>query len=302
MKFGIGTLIAAMALTPLTDEFSKALGFDQTAFFICFARYLPAGVIELLFSVTFNNPIEIPRYDRLGHVFRTGLMMGAMTSLIYALSIVPLARAVGGFLIAPIVASLISVLFYKEKMDKFRLIGALLSFAGAYAILRPEGSLEIGSLMAVFGGSLLGAYLAVTRHMSTCVDEFSTLVVQCFLGAAMVAPFAFWGGIPPISTVNLAYIVALGAVSAICHFLTIAAYSRTDASILVPFFYFNIAFAIPVGFFWFNEIPTHVTFIGLIGIVGGGAVAMLSTATHTGWRKPISAFPRKLLANLSLKT
>ena len=302
MRIGVGILVAAMALTPLTDGFSKALGADQTAFFICFSRYFVAGIIALGISVVFRKSIEIPHHDRIGQVFRTGLMMGAMTALIFALSIVPLAKAVGGFLIAPVVASLISVLLYKEKMDGFRFAGALLSFAGAYVILRPEGSLELGTFMALLGGFLLGAYLAATRRACACGDAFSTLVVQCILGSLMVAPLAFWGGIPSVSVQNLIYIVALGAVSAICHFLTVAAYNRADSSVLAPFFYFNIVFAIPVGYFWFNEVPTQTTLIGLAGITMGGVIAMLSTNAHVNPFTGILAIPWQFVKNFSLKT
>jgi len=302
MRVGIGILVVAMALTPLTDGFSKALGADQTAFFIVFSRYFVAGSIALSISIISRKPIEIPRHDRLGQVLRTGLMMGAMTALIFALSIVPLAKAVGGFLIAPVVASLISVLFYKEKMDGFRFTGAGLSFAGAYLILRPEGSLELGAFMALLGGFLLGAYLAATRRACACGDAFSTLVVQSVLGSIMVAPLAFWNGIPDITVQNLAYIVALGAVSAICHFLTVAAYNRTDASVLAPFFYFNIVFAIPVGYFWFNELPTQTTLIGLAGITLGGVIAMISSTTRVSPFTGILAIPWQFVKNLSLKT
>ncbi len=37
MKVGVGLLIAAMELTPLTDGLSKYLVEDQSTFFICFA-------------------------------------------------------------------------------------------------------------------------------------------------------------------------------------------------------------------------------------------------------------------------
>lgn len=302
MKVGVGILVAAMALTPLTDGFSKALGEDYSAFFVCFSRYCVAGIVALAISVLLKRSIEIPHHDRIGQVFRTGLMMGAMSSLIFALSIVPLAKAVGGFLIAPVVASLISVVLYKEKMDAYRFFGALLSFAGAFVILRPEGSMELGSFMALFGGFLLGAYLAATRRAFACGDAFSTLVVQCILGSIMVAPLAFWGGIPQVSLPNLLNIIALGAVSAVCHFLTVAAYNRADASVLAPFFYFNIVFAVPVGYFWFKEVPTQATLIGLAGITLGGVIAMLSANAHVNPFTGILAIPWQFVKNFSLKT
>ncbi|MHA1129031.1 MAG: DMT family transporter [Alphaproteobacteria bacterium] len=301
MKVGVGYLVAAMALTPLTDGFSKALSSDQSAFFICFSRYFVAGIIALAIAAWLKTPIVIPRHDRLGQVFRTGLMMGAMTSFIYALSLVPLANAVGGFLIAPVVASLISVVFLGEKMDAYRLAGSALCFVGAYIILRPEGSLELGTFMALLGGALLGAYLAATRRASACGGAFSSLVVQCMLGSAMVSPLAFWNGIPSISTQNLIFLISLGAVSAVCHFLTVAAYNRTDASVLSSFFYFNIVFAIPVGYFWFGEVPTSITLLGLAGIALGGVVAMMSVRWHENMFTGILAISRDYVRKIGLK-
>lgn len=301
MKVGVGYLVAAMALTPLTDGFSKALSPDQSAFFICFSRYFVAGVIALAIAAWLKTPIVIPRHDRMGQVFRTGLMMGAMTSLIYALSLVPLANAVGGFLIAPVVASMISVVFLGEKMDTFRFTGSLLSFAGAYIILSPEGSLELGTLMALLGGALLGAYLAATRRASSCGGAFSSLVVQCMLGSAMIAPLAFWNGIPSISLQNLTFILSLGAVSAVCHFLTVAAYNRADASVLSSFFYFNIVFAIPVGYLWFGEIPSSMTLLGLAGIALGGMIAMMSARWRENMFTGILAISRDYVRKFVLK-
>lgn len=302
MRLGVGLLVAAMALTPLTDGFSKSLASDQSAFFVCFARYFVAGLLAIFIAFVFDRPIILPRHDRAGQVFRTGLMMGAMSALIFALSIVPLAKAVGGFLIAPVVASLISVVLYNEKMDGFRCFGALFSFAGAYVILKPEGSLELGTFMALLGGGLLGAYLAATRRAYASGDAFSTLVVQCMLGSMMIAPLAFWNGVPNISAENLLQFLALGVVSAICHFLTVAAYNRADASVLAPFFYFNIVFAIPVGYFWFEELPTVTTLIGLCGITCGGVIAMLSTRSDVNPFTGILAIPWQFVKNLSLKT
>lgn len=149
---------------------------------------------------------------------------------------------------------------------------------------------------------MLGAYLAATRRASTSGDAFSTLVVQCILGSIMIAPLALYAGVPAIPTQDIVYILALGVVSAICHFLTVAAYNRADSSVLAPFFYFNIVFAIPVGFFWFNEVPSPLTLLGLTGIALGGVVAMLSTNAHVNPFTGIFAIPWKFVRNFSLKT
>ncbi len=302
MKSGIGLLILAMALTPLTDGLSKTLTLAQTTFFIVFARYFCAGLVALLVAVLLRRPLVLPRQDHFGQVWRTALMMGAMVAMISALSMVDLAKAVGGFLIAPVVASLVSVVLYRERMDSARAVGAILSFMGAYIILRPEGSLEMGTFLALSGGVMLGFYLAATRHARDSGDAFSTLIVQCLLGAMLVVPLAFLHGLPSLGWGGMGIVLALGVISAACHYLTIAAYSRTDASVLAPFFYFNIVFAIPVGYLWFHEIPTAATLLGLGGITLGGIVAMLSGSRYVFVFTGILALPRIYACKWLLKT
>ncbi len=302
MRAGIGFLVLAMALTPLTDGLSKSLTTGHTAFFIVFARYFSAGVMALVAAVLMRHPVSIPHHDRFGQVWRTALMMGAMVAMISALSMVELAKAVGGFLIAPVVASLLSVVLFRERLDAPRLIGSALSFAGAFVILRPEGSLEFGTFLALTGGTLLGGYLAATRRACDSGDAFSSLIIQCLLGSALIIPLAFFGGFPDMSWGDFGFILSLGIVSAACHFLTIAAYNRADASVLAPFFYFNIVFAIPVGYLWFDEIPSAMTLLGLGGIALGGIIAMLSGSRYVYIFTGILALPRLYARRFLIKT
>ena len=106
-----------MSLTPAVDGIAKGLGESYSPMFIAFLRYLGAGIVALAFAVATRQRLHVPRSDYPGQVFRTALIMGAMTALIAALALVPLANAVGGFLIAPIVSTVLSVVLMGEKID-----------------------------------------------------------------------------------------------------------------------------------------------------------------------------------------
>lgn len=274
LKSGVWLLLLAMSLTPAVDGIAKNLGASYEPMFIAFLRYSGAGILALAFALGCGRPVRIPRSDWPGQVLRTALIMGAMTALIAALALVPLANAVGGFLVAPIVSTALSIALLGEKLTRARLIGSILSIAGAAAIMRPEGSLETGTLLALLGGSLLGCYLATTRAATASADALSTLVVQCLLGALMLAPFAFARGVPQLTLEIPVGMAGLGALSACCHFLTVAAYRRSEASLLSPFLYFNLIAAVLVGFLWFGETPTMISLIGLTGIACGGLLAV----------------------------
>lgn len=275
MQTGVCFLVLAMLLTPAVDGVAKSMAADHSPMMIAFLRYLCAGLIAIAIAAGTGRKISVPRQDRLGQLLRTALIMGAMVSLIAALGMVPMAKAVGGFLIAPIVSGLLGILVWKEDPTPLRLGGSAVSFLGAAILMRPEAGIEPGAIFSLVGGALLGTYLAATRGATTRTDALSTLAVQSLLGSALISPFAFAGGLPDLSASMLTGAVALGGVSAICHFLTVAAYQRAEASVLAPFLYFNLVTAMAVGFFWFGEAPSVASLLGLGAIACGGLLTLV---------------------------
>lgn len=278
MNPGVIFLVMAMLLTPMVDGVAKTLSADYSPMTIAFVRYLSAGLIAVAVARLSGRRIAVARDDRLGQVARTALIMAAMTALIAALGTVPMAKAVGGFLIAPIVSGLLGILVWREAPTLPRLAGSGLSFCGAAILMRPEAGLEAGSLFALAGGALLGAYLAATRGARSQTDALSTLAVQSLLGSAMIAPFALAGGLPALTPALLGGALALGAISALCHFLTVAAYQRADAAQLAPFLYFNLLTAMAAGFFWFGETVSPLGLAGLCAITLGGLTTLIDPA------------------------
>lgn len=278
MNAGVAFLIIAMLLTPAVDGVAKSLSADYSPMMIAFVRYLSAGLIAAAVARASGRRIRIARDDRMGQVVRTALIMGAMTALITALGMVPMAKAVGGFLIAPIVSGVLGIVVWRESPTVPRVAGSVLSCAGAAVLMRPEAGIEIGSVFALTGGALLGTYLAATRGARGQTDALSTLAFQSLLGAGMLAPFAFAGGVPAVTPALLTCAALLGGISATCHFLTVAAYQRVDAAQLAPFLYFNLITAITVGFVWFGETVSGTAMLGLAAIALGGLLTLVDPA------------------------
>lgn len=290
MQTGVVFLVLAMLLTPAVDGMAKTLASDHSPMMIAFLRYFSAGLIALAIAKATGRQIHVPQGDRLGQFARTALIIGAMTALIAALGMVPMAKAVGGFLIAPIVSGLLGILVWGEKPTTERLVGSALAVTGAAILMRPEAGIEAGSLFALLGGALLGTYLAATRGAKTQTDPLSTLAVQCLLGSAMLMPFAFAGGLPPLTFGLLASALGLGGISALCHFLTVAAYQRAEASVLAPFLYFNMITAMAVGFLWFGETLAMASLAGLCCIALGGLITLMrfdARALAVGIARPL---------------
>ncbi len=278
MRKGAAYLALAMAITPLADGLSKDLAAGHTAFSVAFMRYFAAGVLAVAVSGISGRKIELPHTHIPAQLLRTALMAAAMTLMIAALAMVPLALAVGGFLIAPMVAVVVATIFLGETMTTERILGAGISFIGAILISKPQGTFEAGSLLALAGGCVMGLYLALSRSGVPKGDAFPVLAVQSLLGSMMILPLAIYFGIAWPNGTDLFEIVALGAVSAFCHYLVISAYHRADAGVLAPFFYCNIIFSIPLGFLWFGEVPSAMALAGMAAIALGGILALQGRA------------------------
>jgi len=278
MRSGIFLILLSMSITPFGDALSKDLGAAQSPLTIVFLRYLVAGLVALALAAVTKTPVRVQRKELPGLFLQTALVILAMSCLVLALSMVSLAAAVGAFLIAPIVATLISVVVFGHVLTIPKICGSLLSFVGALLILRPGAEIEIGNLFALAGGLFLGAFLALSFRTPQSGGPVSNLAVQCLLGAGMLAPFAF-AGLPGFGLYHLPVIVGLGLVTAATHFLTVAAYRCTTAATLAPFFYFNLIAAVLIGLVWFGEVPTLMTFAGLAAILAGGLISLIRVIT-----------------------
>jgi len=275
MQNGIFLILLSMSLTPFGDALSKQLTLSQAPVFIVFLRYLTAGLIALFLLVVSGQSVDFPRENRFGLIVRTALVMGAMLLLVVSLSMAPLASAVGGFLIAPIVAMLISGFVFREPLTVSRVLGAALSFGGALVIPRPDAGIETGVVVALAGGGLLGTFLALTRTAPAYSSSVSALAIQCLMGAAMLFPFAVFN-LRGLHVSLLVPAVGLGLVTAATHFLTVAAYQRAESTVLAPFFYFNLVAAVVIGALLFGETPDWVVLVGLFLIAAGGCTSQMN--------------------------
>jgi len=276
MRHGVTMLLVAMGLTPGVDGLAKVLTASASPFMVTFLRFLSAGLIALCLAHLMGLRVHVPRTRWLGQIGRTALLVGATCCLVFALNMVPLAYAVGGFLVAPIVSTLVGAFVLGEDLTSNRIIGALLACGGAIMISEPSAALHMGSVLALIGGALLGLYLVATRASAATADHpLTSLAVQCLLGAALIFPFAVQSGIPALSVPDMGGVAALGALAATTHVLTVAAYERADTGVLAPFMYFNLIAAIAVGYFWFGEIPDPNAMIGLIAIGLGGVLTVV---------------------------
>ena len=192
-----------------------------------------------------------------------------MTLYFLAIARIPLATAVSAYFVGPIVAVVLSVGVLKEELTLRKCLSLALGFAGSLVILKPGGTVEPGLLMAFGSGLFFALYMIATRQASRESNPVKTLAFQCAAGAVLLTPQAIVSWSPPASG-DLILFAGLGALSAVSHVLSIAAFRFADASTLAPLVYLELVGASAIGYLAFQEVPGPSTLIGAGLIVAAG--------------------------------
>jgi drug/metabolite transporter (DMT)-like permease len=270
---GVVLMACAMLSIPLVDGLAKYLSGSYSPLFLAWARYAVASLIVLPMAAATRAGSPFPAERRTSHLLRTICLVIAMTLYFLAIAQIPLATAVSAYFVGPVVAVALSLLVLKERVTPRKILSLVLGFVGAIVILRPGAVVEPGILLALGSGVFFAFYVIATRQAAQVSDPLKTLAFQCAAGALLLTPQAlvFWS--TPARS-DLLLFAALGAMSAISHLLSIAAFRHAEASTLAPLVYLELIGAALVGYLAFNDIPGAATLAGAALIVAAGILLL----------------------------
>jgi drug/metabolite transporter (DMT)-like permease len=206
-----------------------------------------------------------------------GEMFGALC-FVTALAMMPLSVATALFQTFPLAVTMGAALFLGEKVGWRRWSAILVGFSGVLVILQPWGH-EFDPVPALFS---LGAVLALvlrdlaTRRIPPGVPSLSLSV----WGFVVVIPAGLlvmaYGQTPTAMTLPQCGLLLMSVSVAMFAYVAMVAASRIgDVSVIAPYRYTRIVFAMVLGFLMFAETPDAGMILGLSMIVGSGLYTFL---------------------------
>ena len=278
MKAITFSLLGWMML-PVMDGFAKYLSADLPVLQITWARYF--------FTVFFTLPVMFFFYNKQLvwsdkpklQILRGLILLCANICFFYAISIIPLAKALTLAFVAPLIVTAFSPMLLGEKVGVRRWTAVIIGFVGSLVVIRP-GFLEINlaSLAALGTGVMYGFYLIITRKLSTSDNPLLTLLLTGLVGLVAVT------GIMPFIWVNpdlsqWSMMAGIGVFACIGHLFLILSLKYADASKLAPLGYTEIIPNVIIGYYFFGNFPDNWTFLGLVIIVISGIYISRREAT-----------------------
>ncbi|WP_306049321.1 DMT family transporter [Oceaniradius stylonematis] len=271
----IATMTLAMALFALDDSFIKLAAAEINVGQVILLQTLIAVVVFAILTRLSGDALWSRAFLARPVVLRnTGEVLGVVC-FVTALALMPLSTASAILQAQPLVVTLGAALFLGEKVGWRRWTAVMIGFFGVLIIIRPGmAGFTPAALLAV--GAVIG--LAVrdlaTRRVETGIStmQLSTFASVVILPPAFVMMMAY-GGWSPMSFQTTLYVIGaamsgMGAYYAITLSLRIG-----ELSVIAPFRYSRLLFALILGFFLFGEQPDLPMLTGSALIIGTGIYA-----------------------------
>jgi len=186
----------------------------------------------------------------------------------------PLADVTTYYLACPIFVTALSGLVLGERVGWRRWSAILIGFCGVLIALRPSAQTVSWPAMIALGGSLsFSLLLLITRTLRATPDIVmaTSQFVGTFVLGAMMSPF---GWVTP-SPGSLILFAAAGCISVTALVCVNRSLKLAPASVVVPYQYSMIVWAVMFGITVFGDVPQPATVIGAAIIIAAGLYIFL---------------------------
>jgi len=265
---GIFEITLSCFLLSIVVALVRHLNQNFHIFFIVMMRNL-FGLIFLLPQFIKNRGTIFKTKNIYLHVFRGGNGTISMFFWFYAVNSLPLSEAVSLSFLTPIVTTIASMIFLKEKVSKNIFMASFISFIGVIIILRPGFHKFDEGYIFSFCSIIFWTISNLIVKTMTKTDKPQTIVAHMtFFMFIFSMPFA----LPYLAPLNFTAFVEffiLGIISNISYKLIAEAYSKNELSILQPFDFSRLIFTSLVAYFIFDEKLDIWVFVGSLIILFG---------------------------------
>ena len=216
----------------------------------------------------------------MGHVWRGLFGTTAMVLTFSGLTLLPLPEVTAIGYATPIFTVILAAMMLGERIRLVRISAVALGLVGVMIVMWPRltvsdltNSATLGALM-VLAAALLRALVQIhvrqlvrTEHTAAIVFWFSVTATVLSL---LTVPFGWTT--PSVFAASL--LICAGLLGGVAQIMVTSSYRFGAASMLAPFDYSSMIFALLIGWIVFAEYPTTVMLVGSALVIAGGGLIL----------------------------
>lgn len=282
----ISTLLFAL-MSVLVRYYGEYMPVGQIVFFRSLFAIVPVLVIYAI-----RNELRAAVYTRrpFGQLGRGSISVCGMFSNFGALARLPLADATAISFSSPLMTVALAALILKERVGIYRWSAVAVGFVGVLIMLLPQldvrhvgPAVALGAALATFSAICTAGTVIQTRRLvqtettPSIVFYFSLI---CAIAGAVTLPFAWYEA----TALEFAGLIVIGLLGGLSHILLTESYRFAQASVVAPFDYAAMIWALLLGFWVFGEVPMPIVLVGA-GVVAGAGLFVIWRERQLGLRR-----------------
>lgn len=218
-----------------------------------------------------------------GHLVRSIAGCAAMFIGFMALGMIPLANATVIGYASPLLTVVFAALFLKEQVRAYRWTAVLVGLGGVVIIVAPGFVAPAVTPQAEDNAFtlMLGSGLALVAALFTAVAMIQVRrLTQTESTGAIVLFFSAFSALFGLATVPFGWVwpdftlacllFGIGILGGIGQILLTQSYRFADASLIAPFEYTTLIWAIGIGWLYFGDLPDEFILTGSLIVVASG--------------------------------
>ena len=200
----------------------------------------------------------------------------AMLCFFYGISTTPLAQLTTLGFTVPIFATILAVIFMKEKIRLRRTTALIIGFIGTIVVMRPDISIELGALLIIFSSFLWSICLIFIKKLT---QTDSAVTISLYFGIGMI-PATFILAFPVMEAIDMrqfTILVFIAITGTLAQTIMNTALKKGELALLLPFDFLRLIWSVLIGYALFAEEPTFTLWIG--------GFLIISSTTYIAWRE-----------------
>ena len=268
---GIALMCGAVATFACLDATAKYLNGHMDTLQVVWARYTGAFLWAFLLSNPVTRPGVLRTRRPILQMVRSALLLGSTIFNFLAFRYLQLDEALSILFSTPFMVAALAGPMLGEWIGWRRWTAISVGFAGVLLVMRPgPQGFDPAALLSVGSAICYALYGITTRLLAPSDSSETTLFYTNLVGVVVMLPVVLFVWTPPANTLIIVLMIMIGALGSFGHFLLIAGHRLAPASILSPFIYTQLIWAVTLGYLVFGQLPDGWTLAGAAVVIASG--------------------------------
>ena len=267
---------AGMASFVTNDSLVKYVSQTLPGSQLIFIRGLFAIVLVLAIAHAMRATGHLGALREPRVLLRAGFDAFATMTYLTSLFHLPLANATAINMATPLFITLFAVIGFSEKVGPRRWAALATGFAGVLLVVQPTAAGFNAYALLCLGGTLLHASRDLTTRtiaarIPSIIITLSTAIAVTLLAGVFGLVTRDW---QPVNAQQLGLLAAASVFLSGGYYLLTVAMRSGEMSLVAPFRYTGLLFALVLGFLVWGDVPNALAWAGIALLVGAGIVVL----------------------------